>query len=370
MKTVCENGKCSACMLCAQICPRQAIRLEETLSNCRAVIDEERCSRCGACSRACPSMIKAERFESRLWTQGWARDEHIRRTGASGGAAAALAQAMLERGGAVCSCRFDGGVFGFHMADTFEEAKKFSGSKYVKSDLRNAFEAIRARLLRGQEVLFIGLPCQCAAVQRYVNDKQDGLIAAELICHGTPSRALLDLYLKQHGKALSSLKDVSFRRKGTFGLSDEKNPLMKFGTRDAYTIAFLESLSYTENCYHCSYAQRKRAADITLGDAWGSDLPAEEMKRGISLILCQTEKGEKLVREAPIQLFSIDSDTAAAHNKQLRAPSVMPSKREKFFRELEQNGNFDRAVLKCCPGAIGKQMLKTVLIAVGVRKPS
>ena len=46
-------------------------------------------------------------------------------------------------------------------------------------------------------------------------------------------------------------------------------------------MAFLSSLTYTENCYSCKYAQKKRISDITIGDAWGSDLADEEIKNGI-----------------------------------------------------------------------------------------
>lgn len=68
-----------------------------------------------------------------------------------------------------------------------------------------------------------------------------------------------------------------------------------------YTMSFLSSLNYTENCYYCRYATDKRVGDITIGDAWGSDLK-EEIDNGISLIMCQTEKGEELL-EAGICLF-------------------------------------------------------------------
>ena len=56
-------------------------------------------------------------------------------------------------------------------------------------------------------------------------------------------------------------------------------------------ISFLTALSDTENCYSCKDAQEKRPGDITLGDSWGTELPENEWKKGISLILCQTEKG-------------------------------------------------------------------------------
>lgn len=68
-------------------------------------------------------------------------------------------------------------------------------------------------------------------------------------------------------------------------------PITGHHIQDRYTMSFLSSLNYTENCYYCRYATDKRVGDITIGDAWGSDLK-EEIDNGISLIMCQTEKAK------------------------------------------------------------------------------
>ena len=56
------------------------------------------------------------------------------------------------------------------------------------------------------------------------------------------------------------------------------------------TAMFLNSTSYTENCYECKYAKTERISDLTLGDSWGSRLTEDEIHKGVSLALCQTEK--------------------------------------------------------------------------------
>lgn len=38
---------------------------------------------------------------------------------------------------------------------------------------------------------------------------------------------------------------------------------------DKYTLAFLNSINYTENCYNCQYAKIERVSDLTIGDSWG-----------------------------------------------------------------------------------------------------
>jgi Fe-S-cluster-containing hydrogenase component 2 len=45
-----DSNKCEAHGICAEVCPVEAI----TIENEKAVVDEEKCIDCGACSEACP----------------------------------------------------------------------------------------------------------------------------------------------------------------------------------------------------------------------------------------------------------------------------------------------------------------------------
>ena len=129
--------------------------------------------------------------------------------------------------------------------------------------------------------------------------------------------------------------------------------------QDLYTFAFLTSLDYTENCYSCRYATLDRVSDITLGDSWGSELSREEQKKGISLILCQTEKGVELVKSAGFELEEVDLDKAVTANHQLRHPSEMPDKRNTFFESVDRG--FHYAISKCYPKMYYKRRLKAFL---------
>ena len=127
-----------------------------------------------------------------------------------------------------------------------------------------------------------------------------------------------------------------------------------------YTYAFLTSLDYTENCYSCQYATIERVADITIGDSWGSDLPQKEQGRGISLLLCQTDKGKTLVKNSGMQLKEVDIDKAIDANHQLRHPSVAPDIREAFFAGLDKG--FYKSLSKCAPKVYYKQKAKEILV--------
>jgi MinD superfamily P-loop ATPase len=50
MIPVIDEEKCSACGQCAEVCPPQAISLD----NERACIEEDLCEECGFCAAECP----------------------------------------------------------------------------------------------------------------------------------------------------------------------------------------------------------------------------------------------------------------------------------------------------------------------------
>ncbi|MGM9679877.1 MAG: Coenzyme F420 hydrogenase/dehydrogenase, beta subunit C-terminal domain [Eubacteriales bacterium] len=363
MKTVCESGKCAGCMACSDACPVGAVEVREQMTLYRAVIDGQKCIGCGLCERVCPTCTPTEGVRPLSWHQGWAGDDEIRRIGSSGGVASALSAAFLQSGGTVCSCLFKDGKFGFALFDRPQDARAAGGSKYVKSSPKGIYPQVRQKLREGGRVLFIGLPCQVAGIQNFVGKElQTRLYTADLICHGTPAPSVLDRYLDQYGCELNSIKKISFRKKTQFGLSSDCPNLPADGARDPYTIAFLNGLSYTENCYSCPYASPERVGDLTLGDSWGTELSVDEQKKGISLILCQTSKGTELLDMANLVLRDVDPDKAMAWNAQLCRPTECPKERERFLSDLEKGARFNSIVRRIYPKQYLKQRIKAVWI--------
>lgn len=365
MGTVCELDRCTGCSLCVGKCPKNAIHIEDSIKAYNARIDERLCVNCEICREICPSNHPIERRAPVLWRQGWALDENIRIEGSSGGIATALAKAFVENGGIVCSCVFNKGDFVFDFASSVDEAKRFSGSKYVKSDPTGIYPKIGSLLQDGKKVLFIGLPCQAAAVQRYTRNHAS-LYVVDLICHGTPSPKILRGFLAEKGRDIETMHDIKFRRKARFYLSDGYRGIRTPSVFDQYTYAFLNALCYTKACYACQYAETSRVSDITLGDSWGSKLPVEEQRKGISLILCQTEKGRELLDMADLQLEDVDVEVAVANNKQLQSPSSRPDVYDRFYAEFLRTNDFSRAVNKCYPVVFFKQAVKALLIRCGI----
>ena len=367
--TVCELNKCTGCMACIDICPKEAITIKDTLSAYNAEIDAGKCVNCNLCHNICQNnnIIK---FNTPIeWYQGWASDESIRKGGSSGGIATALMLAFVANGGYVCSCIFKDGQFVFEVLRDSQEVLRFSGSKYVKSNPEGAYKRVKHLLVQGEKVLFIGLPCQVSALKLFVGGKlQINLFTADLICHGTPSPKLLENFLKQYNFTLTDLSKISFRDNNIYRIATDRYNNQNISVTDSYCISFLKSICMTENCYSCQYAKFDRVSDITLGDSWGSKFTQDEVKKGISLILCQTDKGKQLIRQSQLKLYDVNIKNAVEHNKQLRAPSARPQSAEKFFSSIVADKKYNKIVFNLYPKQSFKQIVKKILIMFGLYK--
>ena len=355
-RTLCDSSICTGCKACVSVCARNAVTVTDNIDSFAAEIDAQKCVDCGLCSEVCPGLNPISLRENIYCKQGWASEE-VRANSSSGGAAAAIISGFIRAGGYVASCMFKDGDFRFVITNDLSEARMFAGSKYVKSDAHFVYREVKEHLKRGEKVLFIGLPCQVAAVQN-VCGKDENLYTADLICHGTPSQELLRMYLAEKGIELGKATDVKFREGNVFGLIVDGKRLAPGKVLDHYTYAFLKSEDYLESCYNCRYAAAERASDITLGDAWGQ--MADTDTKGVSLILCQSEKGKELVESAGLLLFDVDLEKAIAANPQLQHPSEKTDKRDTYIRRIRECGSVTEATKKTFPAFCLKNSVKSM----------
>lgn len=369
LKTVCAHDMCSGCMACIAVCTKDAIRIDDSLRAYNAVIND-RCVECGGCYKVCTQNNPSTVSTPIAWYQGWAKDENLRRIGSSGGCASAIAKAFVEHGNFVCSCAFFDGVFGFNIANTSAELNRFAGSKYVKSNPAGIYFQVKKLLRDGERVLYIALPCQVAAIKKYVGEElQDNLYTIDLICHGTPSPKILHKFLGQYNVSLNDIYNIEFRSKLLFSdTTNDYNSFASNGTVDKYMLSFLYCLTFTNNCYMCQYAKVGRVSDLSLGDSWGSSLTIGEADKGISLLLSQSEKGNELLSIADVVINSVDLNEAVSHNAQLMHPSERPAKWSRFFDCIINGKSFNSCVSSCLLEACFRQVIKRFCIILGIKK--
>lgn len=362
MNTVCDINKCAGCSACIDVCPLDAIHIVDNMKSLNAVVDLNKCINCNACKNVCQEINKSEKRKSLFIKQGWAIDENIRKNGASGGIASAVARHFLNSGGIVCASVFNFSGFVFDIIENEKDLIKIAGSRYIKSNPIYCYKKCKNLVIKGRRVLFIGLPCQVASFKNYIPIQYHNLITTiDLICHGTPSEKLLNIFLNQYKLDYTDFSDIKFRSKG---VQNKYSSIKKYNVMDSYTIGFLNSLFYTDNCYECKYADINRVSDITLGDSWGSELNKIEIDKGISLVLCQSEKGKFLLDNSNIILKDVNVELAIKNNHQLKEPSLVSPRREWFFNNLEKGKPFNLLIMRVYPIKFIKQFIKQMLISL------
>lgn len=360
METVCSPNSCTGCCACVSICSKNAIQIEDKPDAMNAVIDKSKCVNCGRCKLVCPNIIIVKKKKPIKWYEGWAQENQIRFTSSSGGFASAIIKAFLEEGGTCYSCVFENGSFSYTKVTDYRECQ---GSKYVKVLPGKVFRDVLNDLNKGNKVLFIGLPCHVAGAINYTHNHAN-LYTIDLICHGSPSISFLSKFLMQYNTSISDLSNIKFRVKD-FDLIEGYHKFSSTGIEDYYTFAFLKGLIYTDNCYSCAYAGIERCADITIGDSWGTKYADDELKKGISLALCMSEKGEFLLLNSGLYVTEPDVKSAIHSNKQLQHPTICPQQRKKMLRKIKKS-SFNTAVRSCYPWIWTKQFFKMLLFYVKV----
>lgn len=363
MKLVCEINQCAGCAACVDICPTNSINIVDCLDHMDAEINKSTCINCGLCYKTCGQNHPAELRRAQKWLQGWAEDS-IRLSSSSGGFGQALMLDFIKRGGYVAACKLIGGEYKFILAKEVGDIDGCAGSKYVKSNPQGIYKKIKVSLKDNHRILFIGLPCQVSSLRNYVRDDKN-LYTVDLICHGSPSIKILQMALKEYGLDIHNLKDVRFRNNTNFGLYNDRTRIVPDGVIDRYTMSFLRGLFYTENCYNCHYAQIDRVGDLTIGDSWGTEIH-DELSKGISLVLCQTNKGKEMIDKLDFTFKPVDIKNSIEQNKQLQHPSVEPLEREKFFKDLHNGKSFKAAVVRAYTRDVVKQEVKTILLKLNI----
>ena len=94
----------------------------------------------------------------------------------------------------------------------------------MKSNPKGIYKKIKQLLQSGKKILFIGLPCQVAAVKRFVGKRyEEKLYTIDLICHGSPSPMLLERFLNEKGYNIKQIGNIEFRSKTNFCIKRKKD---------------------------------------------------------------------------------------------------------------------------------------------------
>lgn len=323
-KTVqfCQKNKlCCSCGLCADICPKKAIKIIEKNGIFVPTVNKNLCVNCGLCFKICSGkgnnwfeqsknlQIQNEEKSNFSEQVGFFRksfishstNSEIRFSCASGGTVSSILIFLLEKGfinGAIVTRFKKNSPLEVEtvIATTKEEILEAKSSKYCPVHMEGIIPKIKT--YEGK-LAFVGLPCQTQSLRNIENQflwlKEKIFIHIGLFCSGTKDKNALDYLLKVNNIKKNGITNFSYRTDGCLG-----NLKATYGTNGAnytfvpYVNAYSKLHSYfkPERCNSCidhfSYL-----SDISVGDI--DCEPYNEDKIGSNSLIARTNLGSEIV---------------------------------------------------------------------------
>ncbi len=348
---------CCGCGNCALVCKQTAITISiDPAGFYKRKIEDSKCINCHACELACPIVADTKRYRTSLGTRAYfARivDTDVLSVASSGGIASAISISWLRSNkGVVYGSRY---TVDFRSVQTVrvsatEELKLLYGSKYVQSYKGNVFQSVKEDLISGMQVLYIGLPCDIAALKIFLRKEYINLYTCELICHGTTSTTAFCKFINfAKDKFKSDITSVNMRFKKN-GKWTPYHFVINFNNGTQYLRNFWETefgfaFSRFRNsaCYRCPFKGENRCADLTLGDAWGADKEIIDANlSGMSSVLLNTPKGVELftsvIKNGEVYAIETTKETIVKGNPNLLCNEDIPEDYEAIKEEFCNNG--------------------------------
>ncbi len=279
----------------------------------------------------------------------WWNNEVKRKGCTSGGIASVLAESVVADGGVVAGAAYGQGLSVRHvLVDDYADLKCLRGVKYVHGNIgRDVYDGIAAALKTGRRVLFVGLPCQAAAMRK-VFGLDLRLLIVDLVCFGAPPQTLWQKYVTwlegRKGKRIRNInprdKKHGWGRKTYWRYEWEDGAIeRKLSVFDPYAQAFYSAIAFRSCCYRCPFRGAEHKSDITIGDGWGVEQIPElkpHVKAGISIVVCHTPQGNKVLEtlKDDVATLSIPESLLAKDNRPYWFSPAKPSFHEKFMRDL------------------------------------
>ena len=351
---------CCGCNACETSCPKGAIQMTPDMTGQEyPTIDSNKCVDCSLCVEVCCKASETLKQLPRKTVAASSLNGQSSMKSSSGGIFSVLAEWILSNQGIVFGTvftdDFDAAVIGIEHVD---DLYRMQGSKYVRSRMGDVYREIEKQVKSGRQVLFCGVPCQVAAVRRYLRRDYENLLLADIVCHGTPSGQMFRDYLSYVEKR-RNIRIVKFLfRDKTYGQNPEGS--LEYSTqntnqkerlrsyRSSYYQLFLNCSTFRERCYHCEFAARERVGDITLCDYWGiEDFHPGFTKQveqaglcGVSAVMMNTDAGLAAFEQIKNNLMFVESDAAKAaeKNPQLNAPSKKTAEHDEVMRLYAESG--------------------------------
>ncbi len=385
MKNIVEQSRCTGCELCRNICPKGAIQMQKNTEGfLYPHINEVMCIECKQCVKTCPILkpkqtlvIEPQAIISR------SKDLTVVKNAASGGFIQELCHYIIKEGGVVCGVGYNEQLEVIHkLANTLEELQEFSGSKYAQSRIGTVYLDCKNMLLADKVVLFIGTPCQVAALKSYLQVEYEKLYTVDFVCHGVPSPGIWEQYKqmleqKYHTEIRScNFRDKKYGYRSTCMRVNFINGKTYYASpRTDYMLkAFYKNAINRPSCGACEFKTVQRVSDFTCYDSWQAEKISSQCtndNQGYTNVLLQSEKARALLPYLENYIDSVEVALQKIYPKNggMLTNSAKPYvKREEFWQELSRS-SYKSAIqtyLRVSKKDIAIEKSKSLLMKLGI----
>ncbi len=307
-----DKKNCCGCWVCADICPKQCISMTEDEEGFRyPVVDKDVCINCHACENVCP-VIHAEPDKPNDKQRAFLlqhKNKQVLHDSASGGAFTAIASYVIRKGGVVFGAAYtDNFVVCHQYVESIEDLWKFRNSKYVQSEMRDAYAQAKTFLKQGRMVCFSGVPCQLEGLLRYLRKPYDNLFTVDVLCHSITSPKVFRMYVDwQKQKYGNDISNIMFRDKTPFGYKysqmsvyrHEKQVYKEGVDTDVYLRSFFTDVNVRPSCYDCKFKKQHHLTDFSIWDCFDvyKFSKAFDNDKGVTRLLANTDKAMTIINE-------------------------------------------------------------------------
>lgn len=347
--TIRFGADCCGCTGCAAVCPTDAISMIPDNAGFKyPKLDPDKCIGCLQCEKVCGFESPTKSSNNIFPKFFGARQKNFKEVmkSRSGGIFPLIAQHILRNGGIVYGVTLsDNFVVKHKRITSLTELDGLRGSKYVQSDLTEIFRTIKKDLQENREVLFSGTPCQTSTLLKYIPKKlQDKLFIIDIVCHGVPGATYWSEFLKFVEKKYNKkIARVIFRDKEKYNWLQHPEMLIFEEETEPTKLKyrFYSDLLFRESCSSCPFTNLNRPSDLTLADFWGyerTETHLNDDKKGLSLILVNSDKGAKMFDEIKPYLNWFETTEKCALQPSLQHPVERNPNANSFYRAFNRHG--------------------------------